>query len=225
MANGVIYVASFRPAGEFPRDSWSGRIQENAEFDQPIQLQLEAEDTLTAIDAETGKTIWTFAELGGLCWTLGKRGGLQIAPAVDTASGKAWFVGTMGNIYCVDITNGTEVWRSDIGWAHQHMKRAKDYYFNGATMQLDKREARKYKGMPKIENGIYVESLTPTWHGGVRLIDGVVVVNDGGSGLVSLQSRDRCQTVDRGGINSFMAAPAMWANEGKEYILTAGPKA
>ena len=209
VADGVIYVSSFRPAGPFREFTGIRMRKKTIAFDEPIQLQLHAEDTLTAIDVETGKTLWTFATEGGFCWTHGKRGGLQIAPAVDAERGKAWFVGTLGTIYCVDITTGKELWRGDIGPVAQRMQNALNYYFNGEHMEFaDKREQRKFKGMKMLRDGLYSEPATPSWHGGIRIIDGVVVVSDGSIGLSGFNPDTGEKLWHRGNVISFYATAA-----------------
>jgi len=224
MAEDVVYVASFRPGGKpITIRGKAGRGDKPVLFEQPIELQLEAEDTLTAIDAKTGKTLWTFVESGGLCWTQGKRGGLQIAPAVH--DGVVYFVGTMGDLYAIDAKSGKKLWENDLGPAHAWMKLEKDWYLSGGKMELDKKTARKLKGVPTLEEGIYVQPRTPTWHGGIRVLEGIVIANDSSSGLVAFDSHTGKQLWHRSGVSSFMAAPSVWRSNGKEYILTAGPSA
>ena len=222
VAHGTVYVASFRPAGDWVEFKGKAGRKHQEIFDEPIQLQVEAEDTLTALDMETGETRWTFATPGGLCWTQGKRGGLQIAPAY--ADGSVYFVGTQGTIYAVDAATGEERWRSDIGWAAEQMKLEKQMYLNGPDPAWDKRTLRKVKTVTSIVDGMYRSPHTPTWHGGIRVIGDTVVSNDSGTGLVAFDAETGSKKWQKGGINSYMAAPSVWTHEGKSYLLVAtGP--
>jgi len=222
VANGTLYVASFRPAGDWIE--FTGKTARKGEeiFDEPIRLQVEAEDTLTAIDMETGRTRWTFATPGGLCWTQGKRGGLQIAPAY--ADGSVYFVGTQGTIYAVDAASGEERWRSDIGWAAERMKLEKHMYLHGPDPEWDKRTLRKVKSVSSIADGVYRQPHTPTWHGGIRIIGNTVISNDSGTGLVAFDTETGERKWYKPGVNSYMAAPAVWTHENQSYLLVAtGP--
>ena len=226
VANGIVYVASFQPAGEPITFKGLDARKHSAVFDTPIQLQLEAEDTLTAMDINTGKTLWVSAHPGGLCWTQGKRGGLQIAPAY--ADGLVYMVGTEGHIYAIDANDGSLRWRSDIGWWHQQKALEKQWYLSGGdTTGLDKNAMKRVKKKVHLdlETQLYREPFVDTWHGGIRIIDGVVISNNGGEGLVAFDAKTGAKKWQRDGINSFLAAPAMWSHDGKEYCLVAnGPK-
>ncbi|GEM_PF-835641 len=216
---GVVYVASFRPAGDWVEIKGKAMRNGNELYEEPIQLQLEAEDTLTAIDAESGKTLWTFATPGGLCWTHGKRGGLQIAPAA--ADGSVYFVGTQGTLYAVDAGTGSERWRADLGWVSEQKRQAKEMYLKGLNPSWDKKTLRRLERLPSIQDGLYREPHTPTWHGGIRVLGDIVVCNDSATGLVAFSASTGQKLWQKSGINSYMAAPSVWRHQNKDYLLVA----
>ena len=76
---------------------------------------------LHALDAKTGKAVWTFAT----------KARIDSSPAI--ADGRVWFGSNDGNLYALDVNTGKEVWelhrrRTDLGLARD---RVRSHYHRG----------------------------------------------------------------------------------------------
>ncbi len=223
VADGTVYVSSYRPAGPFYS---IGGIKGNGYskgkgFDGQIKLQVQAEDILVAMDAETGKTRWTFAEPGKLMWQPGKRGGLQMAPRYH--DGRVYFVGTLGDLYAIDAKTGKKVWQNDIGGAARWMRLLRQAYLHGKVDHEDKHTRRSLRKLkyPGIDKGLWIEPPAPLWMGGIVIADGVLVVGDSGTGLRGHDLKTGKPIWQRGNVISYYAAPSVWTHKGRQYLLTA----
>lgn len=64
-----------------------------------------------AIDENTGRHLWQSRDIGR---TGGNREGPKSTPAVDLAAGNVYALGQFGDLVCLKIANGREVWRKSL---------------------------------------------------------------------------------------------------------------
>ena len=103
MAEGKLFVSSFRPAGKL--------YEVQSLYGSSAKAHLEADDLLIAIDARTGKTVWKAAEPGGFVWGVGKRNGFQVAPVYH--DGVVFSMGTTGRLFAYSADDGKKLWQTD----------------------------------------------------------------------------------------------------------------
>ncbi len=76
-----------------------------------LTLKPEASERVICVDANNGKTIWTFryvSRYGNVGYPNGPRASVVIS------EGKAYSLGTMGHLFCFDAQNGKVLWQLDI---------------------------------------------------------------------------------------------------------------
>lgn len=228
VADGVVYQFHYRPSGEVydshvvterlktTQDALCAQrpaVQEgNLVFGHERWL-IGATDVLTAIDAETGKTLWQ-TDLGdqGVNWNMFSKGGPLNTPAY--ADGGVYVVGTAGDLYAVNAKTGKVVWQADLGWRTQQM-----------------REYRK--GAEALEH--LAPRFSRDFLSSVVVVDGVVLVNDqrrhnvnrGDGREYFYEPMNGCVAFDaRSGERLWAEAdiagessPPIWRHQGKPYLL------
>lgn len=203
-AEGMIFAASFRPAGEVWANGTRGGV-DLSKFTPEQQerlkraLSIDADDFVVAIDQATGKTVWKMVEeKKGLFRGMGKRGGWSVSPAYY--AGKVFTMGTTGLLYCYDSKTGKKVWESDIGKTHQQW------------------EGDKKKCLEKKELAPSGQQVS------LVIADGVLIVPlydglDMSIGGVDVQTGKMLWQVANA--TAGTATPALWRHEGHEYVLVA----
>jgi outer membrane protein assembly factor BamB len=206
VVNGTVYASSWRPTGAwFKATATSGRTK------KPLQVRyrLDAEDTLIAIDAQTGKTKWIRAVPGGWIRGGGKRGGLQVTPAA--AGGRVFSLGSTGRLFAHDAKSGKLRWRSDIGPAHASMAEA------------------RAAALKKAGSGTLVTPTGAGLHCSLLAVADVVVAPNArtgrGSRDIGLRGHDAATGELRWELESVISRHAtanIWMYRGTPYLLCAG---
>ena len=204
-AEGIIFVSSFRPAGEIWAEKSRGGI-DLSKFTPEQQerlkraLSIDADDFVVAIDQATGKTVWkTVEEKKGLFRGMGKRGGWSVSPAYY--AGKVFSMGTTGLLYCYDSKSGKKVWESDIGKTHQQW------------------EGDKKKCLEKKDLAPSGQQVSLVIADGVLIAPLYDIDGDMSLGGVDVQTGKMLWQVANA--TAGTATPALWRHEGHEYVLVA----
>lgn len=229
-ADGKVFFGHYRPSGDvYDKYIAHNRLEKTqpqlrAQKRDPVNGQVlkherwlvGATDVLTALDAETGRTLWE-TELGhrGLNINIGNKGGYGVTPAYD--DGKVFFLGTGGHLYGVDAADGSLLWTRDIG----ERTRMQRYYRHMA------------------ESGTtYAPRFRSTFQTAVTASRGVVLVSDEIFHRVSLGMGTDYHYDRSNGVVAFDAQtgrrlwhqqekglhtpPIPWEHRGKPFALVAG---
>ena len=111
VGDGLVYAASWRPAGEWVTVAGN-------------KVRLDAEDFVVAIDPLTGKTKWQTFEAGGILKGGGKRQGFQVGPVY--ANGVVYSLGSTAMLYAHDAKTGRRLWSSEVHPARESQKKARE---------------------------------------------------------------------------------------------------
>lgn len=208
IADGKVFVTSFQPSGEHwasnaPQlrgDARTRWMRENPD-QLKANLRIEADDTLTCIDATTGRTIWRAVEPGkGLNLYMGKREGFGVSAAYS--GGRVFSMGTTGRLYAYDADSGEKLWETDIGPAHERMEAER-------KRAIDERRLAKKFG----------------WDASLIVADGVLIAPmfDHGvdMGLRGVRATDGKVLWELTGVCSRYATPALTANGRGLFVLVA----
>ncbi len=156
---------------------------------------LEAEDLLIALDAQTGKTLWKADEPGGFVWGVGKRRGFQVAPVYH--DGTVFSMGTTGRVFAYAAADGKKLWSTEPD-----------------VEMIERRD--KYLAKPHVlqatANFGWQQSL---------VFAGETLIVPRGDQLRGLDPKSGKEKWELDEVNSSWATPAVWRNEGKEFLLTA----
>jgi outer membrane protein assembly factor BamB len=212
VAEGKVFASSFRPRG----GAWAEkdfRIAPSIAKLTPQQLErlklnasYDADDLAVAIDATTGKTIWSVVEEGkGLNRYSGKGGHFHLTPA--WFDGKVFSMGTMGRVYCYSAADGRKIWEDDTG-------------------PLVKAAAEQKAALMKSGGdlpGAGAMDISLVVAGGV-----LVVPQYPGGADVALRGMDvrtgKTLWTTAEAVTSRWATPAVWTHEGKQYLVVATVK-
>lgn len=228
VADGVVYQFHYRPSGEvYDSNVVKKRLKTSQKALQARRPDAQegnlifgherwligATDVLTAMDADTGKTLWQ-TDLGdqGVNWNMFSKGGPLNTPAY--ANGGVYVVGTAGDLYAVNAKTGKLVWQADLGWRTRQMRE----YRKGA-------EALKHMA-PRFSRD-FLSSVV--------VVDGVVLVNDQRrhnvnrgdgreyfyepmNGYVAFDSRSGKRLWAEEDI-AGESSPPIWRHQGKAYLL------
>lgn len=209
LAEGKLFVTTFRPSGE----AWAENLphlKNLADSKKPFSdeetarmknnLRILADDLLVAIDARTGKTVWTAVEEGvGLNRYMGKRQGFCVSPAYH--DGTVFSMGTTGLLYAYSADDGRKLWQTDIGPAHQQALEHKAKVLAQKTLA----GGMGWDVSLIVASGVLV----------VPMFDGTDVSLRG----VDTKSGNKLWEVAKA--CSRHATPAVWTHQGKQYLLTA----
>lgn len=193
VANGIIYVTYFRPSGETlcKNPSSKGKAIQVPKRMLPIA----ADDILLAINAKTGKKKWKAIEEGkGAHRPGGKRNHFAVSPAYH--NGKVFSMGTTGRLYAYDAANGTKLWESNIGEAHQQAEEEK----KKALKEQRFVKIRQWQSHLTVVQGILI---VPTMNGGIQ-------GHNPDNGKV-LWKQDRAL--------SRWSTPAIWTKDNRQYLV------
>lgn len=197
IAEGKVFASSFRLAGPVFKATIKGG-SDTASF------RLDAEDLVLALDARTGKTLWTNAEPGSMVLSGGKRGGFQVTPVY--ADGKVFSMGATGRIFAHDASTGARLWQSDIGPVHAALAKQRQAILDAAAA------------------GKWTDPDGPGWHSSLVVADGVLVVptysgND--TGLRGLDPASGKLLWEVKAAISRYATPSLWRHADRQYLLCA----
>ena len=228
VGDGVIYQFHYRPSGGvYDSNVVKKRLkttQEALRAQRPAEQKgnlvfgherwlVGGTDVLTAIDADTGKTLWQ-TDLGdqGINWNMFSKGGPLNTPAY--ADGRVFVVGTAGDLYAVNAKTGALLWQGDLGWRTRQMRE----YREGA-------EALRHMA-PRFSRD-FLSSVV--------VADGVVLVNDQRRHNVNRGQGREYFYEPMNGYVAFDAAsgkqlwaeadiagdssPPIWRHQGKAYLL------
>mgnify|MGYP002623246097 FL=1 len=98
VAAGRVYVADFRVGKGTPTN------------DPGTRAELEGQERLICLDAESGREMWTYAH--DCTYALSYPAGPRATPTVD--DGKVYFLGAEGHLACVDAATGKPDWTREL---------------------------------------------------------------------------------------------------------------
>ncbi|MFW5753044.1 MAG: PQQ-binding-like beta-propeller repeat protein, partial [Planctomycetota bacterium] len=219
LADGRLYVATFTPTGPLATVFW-----ENVDEDSPDAVKhIDADDTLTCLDAVTGLTLWqTRIPESGINFAAKMYAG-QYAPCV--ADGRVVWVGCLGQMHCVDAVSGEHLWSQS----------------TGGSAELDARYRRYLLDVGKIggrgPNDPGFENWQPTpdaplseaersgsrgfgWDSATRVIDGVVVANTRDGDAVAHDLATGAQRWRRRGALAATRGPLIWRHGDQGHVVT-----
>lgn len=205
VADGRVFCSSFRPAGEAWAENapiyklsmhpWTEdqrrKIQQN--------LRIEADDTLTAYDARTGKTAWeAVEERAGMNRYMGKRLGFGVAPV--WFDGRVFSLGTTGRLRAYDAADGRKLWDVEGGPACAKMESIKQ-------ANLAARKFPDHLG----------------WDASLVVADGVLVVpmfdRARDMGICGVDPDTGKTLWEAAGVDSMYATPAVVQADDRSYLL------
>ena len=227
VAAGKIFHWHYRPSGtvyDIPRAESLGMSQEQLRAQaQPPQGNLvygherwlvSATDSLTAIDAQTGRTAWqTELTDQGLNWIFFNKGGGGMTPVYH--DGMVVAMTTSAQVFGVDAENG------EVRWSYDLMPR---HLQNMAYRQ----EAMQGRGMAPRFNRDFLVSLVAA--------DGIVVVNDQRlhrvqnsagtthhydvyNSYIGLNVHTGEKVWEAEGVGDMRSSPLLWRHQGKTYVV------
>ena len=213
-ADGKVFVSSFRPSGKIVAVGQPG-LGKHLQASQQIytaeqrahlreNLRIDGDDLLTAIDSQTGKTLWKAVEPGrGVNRYMGKREGFGPGPAYH--DGRVFAIGTTGRLYAYDAETGDKLWETHIGPAHERLEAEK-------KTALEERQLAKDFG----------------WDAGLVVAEGVLIVplfdHSVDMGLRGVSLSDGQTLWELSGSCSRYATPAVWTHDDRQYVVTATRK-
>ncbi len=224
VAEGLVICASWRPCGEWKpvkgvaaeesrkKQGKAGNDEDEADDkttpaqDSPandqgmVKVRLDAEDTVTAIDALTGKTRWQVAEPGGMLRGGGKRKGIQVSPVAY--KGVVYSQGSTSRLFAHEISSGKKRWDSEV-----HPSR-------GRQMKA------RAEALASVDKGIWPKyEIMPGSYASLMVAQDTLIVPDQVGGLlgVDLATGARIWSVNK--VISFLTTPSVWRHDGREYLL------
>lgn len=219
VAGGRVYVATFTPTGPEATIFW-----ENVEADSPVVTKrIDADDTLTCIDAATGLTLWqTRIPESGLNFAAKMYAGHYI-PCI--AENKAVWVGCLGQMHCVDATTGDHLWTASTGGVAELDARYRAYCLDvgkvGGRGPNDRGfaewKAEADAPMTPEENA---GSRGFGWDSTVVITDGVAVANTRNGAAVAHDIESGEQLWRRPGALCATRGPLVWHGAAGPHIVT-----
>ncbi|MFP4156158.1 MAG: PQQ-binding-like beta-propeller repeat protein [Opitutales bacterium] len=228
VGDGVIYQFHYRPSGEVYdsnvvkkrlktsqealRKQRSAKQEGNLIFGHERWL-IGATDILTAIDAETGKTLWQ-TDLGdqGINWNMFSKGGPLNTPAY--ADGRVFVVGTAGDLYAVDAETGRVLWQGDLGWRTRQMR---DYRQGAEELRhIAPRFSRDFLSSVVVVDGVVLANDQRRHN--VNRGQGREYFYEPMNGYVAFDAESGEQLWAEPDIAGD-STPAIWHHQGKNYLL------
>jgi outer membrane protein assembly factor BamB len=200
-ADGLVFTSYIRPAGDVLNEKRTNRYYPVEKQTRPMR-QIDADDVTIAVDAETGKVVWTAEEKGeSMNFLFGKRGHYGVTPAC--ADGTVFTWGALGNIYAYDAKTGAKKWQA----------RADAFYAKASAAKKQAMDERNildtYGGAPLFED----------LRTGLIVADGVLAAPDGFGGLLGFDAATGKPLWSLKAVIARGATPAIWRHEGEAYLL------
>lgn len=209
LANNRVFLSYYRPSGNVPFGFHAKR--EETQRGAMFAILIQADDVVTAMDAQTGATLWKTifplksANRGGMHKT-----GFQGSPCAVGDS--VYVMGNLLKMYCLDAATGLPRWESDLGPGHRRI--SEEFRQNLAQKALI---------------GGSGKSAASEWcnrglQGNPRMIDGVLVVHDGqrwNAGLVGIDPATGKRLWHRSYVASS-PVPLVWRHQDREYVIGIG---
>ena len=211
VAEGKVFVATFRPAGEAVALKQPQFLNyDPAKTKKPYSpeqmarlkrnLRILGDDLLVAIDVKTGKTVWKAVEAEqGLNRYMGKRQGYCVGPAYH--DGTIFSLGTMGILRAYEAASGRKLWEVPVEPAREAMAALKARSLERQTLP----SGTGWDVSLVVAGGVLVVPLYDSHDVGLRGVDVK-------TGKTLWEVAKAC---------SRHATPAVWAQDGKQFILTA----
>lgn len=199
VAEGMIFQAYFRYAGDKRVDTAGLRKVGKFSLNHPDKALLEADDCLVAVDCATGKTVWRVAHpRSGLNNYAGKRGGWGVSAVY--ADGRVFHAGTTWKVWGLEAKTGRQLWETAIEPMHSQLEALRKRDLAAASPKANEKEM-------------------PTELSSLVVADGVLVVPRRG-GLIGLDpaTGDRRWELNQQ-VQYGSSTPAIWRHGGREYLL------
>jgi outer membrane protein assembly factor BamB len=213
VADGLVFLWYYQPCGPVDQVRFkSAASAEGSRYGGPKAdentWRIGADETIVAMDASTGKTVWTqtFAD-EGINIQSGKDAGIS-NHSMAYGEGKVYALGTMNRVYCLEARTGQLIWRGQ----------------NNSTPALEKAKALGLKNGRMVDKGGHSHE-----HGrgtsGLIVVGGVLMVPRGthsGGGLIGLDAQTGAKLWDIADpIRGPSATPTWWTHRGKSYVIAA----
>jgi outer membrane protein assembly factor BamB len=201
VADGIVYASTFRPSGEVLNERTVCRYWPSIADQVRSLRQIDADDVLVAVDAESGKLLWQAVEPGSaINVMIAKRGYFGASPAAG--SGRVFSLGGLGVVRAYDATTGKKTWEFTLTAFHA-----------AATPIKAKALADKAALIP--ERTIFEDQRS-----GPVVVGDLVVVPDLMGGLVGLDAASGAQRWARPGrMLARSATPAVWRDSTGAVLL------
>jgi len=173
-----------------------GRVYQYAFLPDPDSHPVQADDWMVCMDAATGLTLWlTSFRHSGANYQCGKYGNGHNVPCIR--DGRVYFMGSAGQVFCLDARTGEYVWRSDVGTSAYLI------------------EEHKAAQMKRIDGKTEFKTVSGFHHGTI-VADGVMVC--GGGGLKAFDAATGRYLWS--GSCSGWGSPLLWRYGGRELIVS-----
>jgi len=219
VADGRVYVATFTPTGPLASIFW-----ENVDADSPDAVKhIDADDTLTCLDADTGLTLWqTRIPESGINFAAKMYAG-QYAPCV--AEGVVAWVGCLGQMHCVDAVSGEHRWSQSTGGIAELDARYRRYLLDVGKIggrgpndpAFEKWQATPDKPLTPEERA---GSRGFGWDSATVIAEGVAVANTRNGDAVAHDLETGAQLWRRAGALGATRGPLVWRHDDTAAIIT-----
>jgi outer membrane protein assembly factor BamB/HEAT repeat protein len=218
VAQGMVFGNGFAPRANGRGLPFEGRsLKDEARAATGKKLEqilsfwsVEADDLFVAYDQRTGRTVWQVNEINqGIHRGMAKRSGFHSTPVWH--DGKLFGIGTTLRAYAYDAATGRKLWEADPGPAH-----AKEEFFKQRCL-----ENRILPGSGGFASAAVAVSPAGSTDRAVVVMPRYDV-EGGDSGLIGFDPATGAvlwEIIE--GVQSRYAAPAVWTDGGRQYLLTA----
>jgi outer membrane protein assembly factor BamB len=196
VADGRVIFAFMMPSGEDLAGEPIGK------GGCPLDRKLSSDDTILAVDARSGKTLWKRVFLGkGVYIPPTKRGGFGVTPVAW--QGMVFWLGPAGWLYAVDAATGADRWQVEVQPLRQQR-----------LAEIDRAKAGGRRNFPDMLSSLVVA-------------DGVLVVplftrsaKGASEDLAGYDPVTGNRLWQLDGVLCPHTTPATWRHDGREYLLT-----
>jgi hypothetical protein len=194
VADGRVIFAYMMPSGDVLANEKAGKA---GELDQ----KLLSDDTILAVDAKTGKTLWKRVFAGqGYYLPPTKRGGYGITPSVW--KGTVFWLGSAGRLYAVDAATGEPRWQVEVEPLFTQQKADAEKSLRAG--------ARSFKVDEMLSSLVVADGtlVVPTF-----------IAKGADIGLAGYDPATGNRLWELPAVLSMKSTPATWRHEGREYLL------
>ncbi|MFP4054909.1 MAG: PQQ-binding-like beta-propeller repeat protein, partial [Phycisphaerae bacterium] len=220
--DGRVYVAAYEPNGPIA-ETLAARVRSDA---PDICKRISADDVLYCLDAQDGTLLWKASFPYGMNMAGHTHSGHYI-PSIH--NGRAYWVGTIGQLYCVDARTGKKLWHVPLDGgakqAQQYRRRCleKKQYPRGGWRAIEDACEEMQPDAVSMRREIGLEgSRGWGWDSPVIAAGEVVVTNTPGRALVAFDARTGERRWYRRNAATATTAPAVWKHKGKAYVIGVG---